>query len=224
MRNETLPNECFLKKSLTNPIVHPSMGNNNCLWSSKLLSLVKFVYSLQELDWDPYTPHNPNLPIMALHQLMSNYDSSWVNAINKNYITNAPNKLKSYSSFKSVFEMENYIMCMNKMKRRQFTKLRISSHHLAIETGRYTRPITPRNERFCKSCTLQALGDEFHFMLICPKFDVQRNAMFQSLSEFTSLVNQADHNTFSILMNYCHGDSEVAKIICEFVHVCFSNI
>ena len=38
-------------------------------------------------------------------------------------------------------------------KRRSFTKLRVSSHRLAIETGRYTRPITPRSQRFCNHCT-----------------------------------------------------------------------
>ena len=48
-----------------------------------------------------------------------------------------------------------------------FTRLRTSSHRLAIETGRWTKPhSTPRFERKCQLCN--TLEDEFHFMLECP--------------------------------------------------------
>ena len=46
------------------------------------------------------------------------------------------------------------------------TRLRTSSHRLAIETGRWTKPhSTPRFERKCQLCN--TLEDEFHFMLEC---------------------------------------------------------
>ena len=50
-------------------------------------------------------------------------------------------------------ELTSYVSCYNIAKRRNFTKLRISSHHLAIEKGRYTRLITPREQRFCNNCS-----------------------------------------------------------------------
>ena len=59
---------------------------------------------------------------------------------------NKPNKLKVYASIKKSFSLENYVSCYNIAKRRNFTKLRISSHHLAIEKGRYTRPIMAPQE------------------------------------------------------------------------------
>ena len=49
------------------------------------------------------------------------------------------------------------------------TRLRTSSHRLAIETGRWTKPhSTPRFERKCQLCN--TLEDEFHFMLECPLY------------------------------------------------------
>ena len=49
------------------------------------------------------------------------------------------------------------------------TRLRTSSHRLAIETGRWTKPhSTPRFERHCQLCN--TLEDEFHFMLECPLY------------------------------------------------------
>ena len=45
------------------------------------------------------------------------------------------------------------------------TRLRTSSHRLAIETGRWTKPhCTPRFERKCQ------LEEEFHLMLECPLY------------------------------------------------------
>ena len=53
------------------------------------------------------------------------------------------------------------------------SKLRISSHRLHIETGRWSnRRTTPLNERTCINC--KVIEDEFHFVLECKLFtDIQ---------------------------------------------------
>jgi hypothetical protein len=45
--------------------------------------------------------------------------------------------------------------------RQLFTKFRVSDHSLEIETGRYEN-IT-REERICKNCNLEEIGNEYHF-------------------------------------------------------------
>ena len=46
------------------------------------------------------------------------------------------------------------------------SRLRLSSHRLHVETGRWKKPVTtPFNERKCVICNL--LEDEFHFVLEC---------------------------------------------------------
>jgi hypothetical protein len=47
--------------------------------------------------------------------------------------------------------------------------IRLSSHNLFIETGRYTGIV--RNERKCILCNLNVLEDEFHFVLQCTKYN-----------------------------------------------------
>ena len=150
------------------------------------------------------------------------YKSGWLQHINKCYNPNTPNKLKTYSTFKFTFDMENYVKSTNRQLRRNFSKLIISAHHLDIEIGRYTRPITPRSERICKSCTLNVIGDEKHFLLSCPKFDKERNTMFKNLSEFLITSNKQDFQTFTNLMNYNSGDVEVSKIVLHYVDTCFT--
>jgi hypothetical protein len=45
--------------------------------------------------------------------------------------------------------------------RQLFTKFRVSDHSLKIESRRY-KNIT-REERKCKNCNLNEIGDEYHF-------------------------------------------------------------
>ena len=50
--------------------------------------------------------------------------------------------------------------------RMALSKLRMSSHRLEIEVGRWARPSrTPLDQRKC--CTCNKLEDEFHFLLEC---------------------------------------------------------
>ena len=64
-------------------------------------------------------------------------------------------KLRTYSKFKSKFEMENYLLVLkNRNERRNLTRLRISAHNLNIEKGRHKRPVKiPVDGRICELCS-----------------------------------------------------------------------
>lgn len=47
-------------------------------------------------------------------------------------------------------------------------KYRMSSHQLSVEVGRYNN--IERNERKCRLCTADDVEDEYHFILVCPRF------------------------------------------------------
>ena len=85
-----------------------------------------------------------------------------------------------------------WISCINKEFNPNFPNKLKSSHRLAIETGKYTRPITPRSQRFCNHCTQNVLGDEMHFLLSCPKCAAQRKALFGELEAFGNIRNGKD--------------------------------
>ena len=48
------------------------------------------------------------------------------------------------------------------------TRLRLSAHSLNVETGRYNN--IARNQRLCLNCDMHEIEDEFHFVLVCPKY------------------------------------------------------
>ena len=57
--------------------------------------------------------------------------------------------------------------------RKQLAKLRLSSHTLAIETGRWHTPQSiPKENRVCKICNDgNSVEDEYHFVMICPVYE-----------------------------------------------------
>ena len=68
------------------------------------------------------------------------------------------------------FQFQPYLNVLNVTKiSHALSKLRVSSHRLQIEAGRWVRPRRiPVNERKCTIC--QVVEDEFHFIIECPLY------------------------------------------------------
>ena len=84
-------------------------------------------------------------------------------------------------------------------------KLRLSSHQLLIETGRYSQNRTERAQRLCTLCDRSDVEDEYHFVIICPLYSHLRVSYIRpyyykkpSVYKFVQLM-QSDN--LSILRN-----------------------
>ena len=132
-------------------------------------------------------------------------------------------KYTSLVKFKDKFQYEQYLDDIRCRKQRNyFTRLRLSCHKLKIETGRYTKPVTPRNERFCDFClslNLNCIDDELHFLLTCNNFHSEREQMLQHIfSIFPSTKKLSKENLFIFLMS---SEGKLSQIISKF---CFNNL
>ena len=77
------------------------------------------------------------------------------------------------------FEYQTYLD-LNKVKFRvALTKLRVSSHRLEIETGRWSRPKVDRQNRKCKVCNAGPVEDEFHFIFECSEYIEFRQSLIK---------------------------------------------
>ena len=66
------------------------------------------------------------------------------------------------------------------------TKLQLSNHKLALETGRYSRPFKKPEERIYPICKIE-IEDEYHFLNICP--DYQEKKMFVTIDYLNKKTN-----------------------------------
>ena len=128
-------------------------------------------------------------------------------------------KLRSYAVFKRDFFLEKYLLQESLVNRKNLTRLRISSHKLSVETGRFNK--TPLENRLCAMCDKGLVEDEFHFMISCTAYGKPRDNLFKYLSSFTDIQNFSDNEIFSVLMSCNNGDYEFTKAVCNFVNLSF---
>ena len=86
-------------------------------------------------------------------------------------------KLEVYKKLDKQFKLEKCITSVDIDKHRvALTRLRCSTHKFMVEEGRY-RGIE-RNMRKCYLCSMNAVEDEYHFLLICPAYTDLRKKLF----------------------------------------------
>ena len=108
------------------------------------------------------------------------------------------------------------------MIRSNVTKLRISSHKLKIELGRYNKPFKiEANKRFCTFCNNESIEDENHFMLICKNYIKERKILFEKIINiFPEFEKMSINEKFIFLLKTGLSEVDSCKIITEYIHKC----
>lgn len=79
-------------------------------------------------------------------------------------------KCRLYKYIVSNVELQFYLQkCIPVIARKWITRIRLSSHNLCIETGRFYG--ISRNSRMCIMCDKNVVEDEFHFILQCTNYN-----------------------------------------------------
>ena len=141
-------------------------------------------------------------------RLIEIYKQSWYASIN-----NSP-KLETYCIFKHTFMFEPYLDFIKDDKFRiALTKLRLSSHKLAIETGRYTN--IERKDRTCLQCGANLVENEYHFILVCPKYRHLRTkylkryyCQWPTIKKLENLFNEKSKKVILNLAKYIYYASK----------------
>jgi hypothetical protein len=86
-------------------------------------------------------------------------------------------------------EDQNYLSVLPSVKKKiSIAKIRTNSHELHSETGHWSIPKTPWDERVCHLCDTKKVEDEKHFLLDCPAYTHIRSH-FQNICHTTNLPN-----------------------------------
>lgn len=102
-----------------------------------------------------------------LKNLLKTNLHAYYNDLVMNMINNC-SKDTLYKHIKTDLTIEKYLSVLPVKLRTHLCKFRLSNHKLPIEKGRAIG--IPRDERTCTKCELNDIGDEFHYVLICPFF------------------------------------------------------
>ena len=120
------------------------------------------------------------------------YKNKWY--VKRNKLLDENGKLRTYLKLKCNFGFENYLHILSDFnQRKSFTKFRISNHKLKIETGRYSKPITPLENRICEKCFSDEIESEEHLLLKCSFYYTSRCKLLETIK------NNINHSNFEKL-------------------------
>ena len=118
----------------------------------------------------------------------------------------------TYRIFKQNFQQSNYISKLPDRLCKIMFKFRTRNHRLPVETGRWQG--IPFDIRTCQECQLD-LGDEFHYLFICPQFKEERKKYLRqyiykkpNTYKFNELMNTPDHKQ---QVSLCYLISAIVK-------------
>ena len=155
--------------------------------------------------------------------LKSSFDRFWLDQINYVKVDkdgNDHNKLRFYKTIKGSFSREPYVNNVaNRSQRAWLSRYRVSAvANLRVEAGRYTRPVTPVEQRICLYCSSQCLDDEMHAILACNSMAIKRNCF---LGKMASLNPKFQHlspeNKLATIL--CPKNSEIAVCVSKYLGI-----
>ena len=183
-----------------------------------------------------YTQSSANLkpfPLIFKRRIIDMFIQNWSSCINNNQST------RIYKDIKETFCIEDYITLLPKHLYRFFAKIRLSSHILKVETGRYGSQRIDYNQRICNQCNKNEVEDEFHFILICPAYSDIRNRFIRPyyrnrpsmyklvqllkssnktiLKNLAKFLKEAQNNVRKWIIHYEYFE-ELSSVILQFRH------
>lgn len=207
-----------IKNSVNMPIFNAYIDQCNNVniscWASRIHSILDHLgYSHIRLNFDTSMNYFPLLKRTLRDQFIQEWNTSLNNI----------SKLDFYRQFKTTFSYETYLdKITNDMHRKQFTCLRLCSHNLEVELGRYSR--LDRENRLCKMCNQNVTETEYHFLLCCTKYSQIRqkylgNISWPSLNKFNSIMSCNSKKKLILLSKFIKEAFELRKNTLETVTV-----
>ena len=116
--------------------------------------------------WDRQSPNSATCVIVK-RSLRDQFIQEWSAKLQES------SKGMNYSLYKENIDIENYLMVLPKSIYTTFAKFRTGNHRFPCEVGRYND--TEIAERKCTLCDSGDVGDEMHYLLLCPFFSNDRS-------------------------------------------------
>ena len=141
-------------------------------------------------------------------------------------------KYDFFYKYKKNYNFEKYLDQIPKHIRLYVTRLRTSSHNLPVEVMRYTKPKPIREDRKCKICDLDKVGDEAHYLLHCTNaslLEIRKEFLATIRSNLLQLESFSNENIidYGMIMNDSSLQEPMAlfvkQILCKFKEETLEN-
>ena len=158
-----------------------------------------------------------------IYETQNRFENKWRLKLNKQ----ENNKLRTYNKFKQSLFFENYLnLVYNKNHRQSLTRLRVSSHTLRIETGRFIskKDYLAPERRICQLCDIHETEDELHFLFTCKLYSDLRIKLFKSIDHYyPNLKRGIESSKQTQLLFLLSSDGPLCRTLSEYCYLAFNR-
>ena len=209
LRKERLLKYWFKIKNSRDTLLHKAFSNMKDSRQNAVGWALEMKHLLNSLGFN-YLWDNENVSNMQIKRVIETLYDQYLQRFYAKLRDS--DKLITYSKIKGNFAFEKYLTCVNNTKHRiALTRLRCSAHRLHIEEGRFRNRNTNRNDRLCNKCNMQAIENEYHFLMTCPFYrDIRREILpryynvWPSQQKFISLMTTTQQSILRKLSKYVY--------------------
>ena len=119
------------------------------------------------------------------------------------------NSCVTYRTFKNVFTLEKYLLLKDSVDRINISKFRCGNSRIPTVILRDRHLNIPYENRICQLCNMRLIGDENHYVLICPVYQLQRQKYLENyyiiepdMEKFSELFQSINFNILRKLAKY----------------------
>ena len=161
----------------------------------------------------------------SLHKSKSKITNIFTSFMQNKFIADTRNnmslrssKLNYLNSAKTDNKTSEYLMTVTNINHRiAMTKLRLSSHSLRIETGRYTG--VARGDRICPFPLCNEVEDEKHFLIRCSQYESLRKEFFTKVNQIHPYFSRLDDDKKFYFLFKCHNS--IVRTTSKFAYQAF---
>ena len=140
----------------------------NCAWIAKINSIFditgnSFIFNNQT------NVQCKTISKLIKRSLIDQFIQEWQDSVSNS------SKGRNYQVYKQIFQFEEYLTTIPHSQAIIIFKLRTNNNKFPVETGRWKKPKTPLNERYCTLCNSGDIGDLYHYLFTCNNFKDIRN-------------------------------------------------
>ena len=159
--------------------IHESSKSKQRSWNSRVLKFIEQIELSSLINAQNMTIRQK--VNIAKDKLNTMDAENWLRDVHNDRNCENGNKLRTFRQFKSYLQASSYVKSVKfRDYRRTLSNFRCGSLPLAIETGRYTKPVTPLNERICQFCDGNTIETEQHFLMNCNFYSDLREELLNS--------------------------------------------
>ena len=123
-------------------------------------------------------------------------------------------KLRTFNSFKNFHEVPSYILKpLSFHERRLVAKTRLGCLPIRLETGRYSIPRLPEDQRTCLVCNDESIESEIHYLFLCSAYSAERDEWFSKMTFQNDFKEMTTVNKLKLVLN----DPTHIKMTAKFI-------